>query len=352
MKRLTKRAALVGVFAASLAGSAMAGPFEDGKAAFAKGDYATALKLLKSPAEQGNADAQVAVGFMYYSGLGVPEDHVQGAAWTWKAADQGSAPAKAWLLLVCMGPTATPADKCDRVFTDLKSSAERGEPAAEMQLGSLYLAGKGAPKDATQGAGWIRKAADQGYPNAQWQLGMMYATGLLGVPQDSAQSLAWYKKAADQGFMAAYVSLAMNYENGSGGAPKDDAQAAAWYRKAAEKGESVSETALAKMYEEGRGVPKDPVQSLFWYRKLADQGDADAEAKVGSAYALGKGVPQDYVQAYVWLDAAVAQAAVIQPGAPGDTTLARDSVASHLSPAQLADAKQQSAALKAKLDAQ
>jgi hypothetical protein len=35
-----------------------------------------------------------------------------------------------------------------------------------------------------------------------------------------------------------------------------------------------------------------------------------------------------------------------------DTTLARDSMATHLTPAQLADAKRQSAAIKAKIDAQ
>jgi TPR repeat protein len=352
MNRLKWGAATAAMVVFGLAGAVVAGPLEDGQKAFANGDYETALKLLAPLADQGNADAQFRLGVMYFSGAGVKEDDVQGAAWTWKAADQGSAAAKAWLLLACMGPTAGPEDKCEQVFAGVRTAAEHGDAKAQAQLGSLYLVGKGVAKDAAQGVVWIRKAADQGDTDAQVQLGLLYSSSFMGVPEDHAQSLAWYRKAADQGNMGAMAALAMNYEHGFDGAPKDDAQAAAWYLKAAEKGELLSQSALAKMYDEGRGVPKDPAQALYWYRKLAERGDTDAQAKIGSAYALGKGVPQDYVQAYVWLDVAVVEAAGGKPAGPDDTALARDSVASHLTPAQLADAKQQSAALRAKLDAQ
>ena len=47
------------------AGPAIAGPFEDADAAFDKGDYATAMRLLRPLADQGDARAQYNLGLMY-----------------------------------------------------------------------------------------------------------------------------------------------------------------------------------------------------------------------------------------------------------------------------------------------
>lgn len=46
----------------ALAGSAVAGPFEDGEAAFTRRDYSTAFQLLRPLAEQRNAPAQRMIG--------------------------------------------------------------------------------------------------------------------------------------------------------------------------------------------------------------------------------------------------------------------------------------------------
>jgi len=46
------------VVSLSLAGPVLAGPYEDGKAAYKRGDYTTALLLWRPLAEQGNALAQ------------------------------------------------------------------------------------------------------------------------------------------------------------------------------------------------------------------------------------------------------------------------------------------------------
>ena len=45
-----------------------ADPLEDGQAAYNRGDYTTALKLLRPLAEQGNANAQNNIGWMYDQG--------------------------------------------------------------------------------------------------------------------------------------------------------------------------------------------------------------------------------------------------------------------------------------------
>jgi len=73
-------------------GAAMAGPYEDGKAAYDRGDYATAFRLWRALAEQGNAQAQYNLGVMYYKGRGVPRDYLYVFAYRWfnLAAAQGN----------------------------------------------------------------------------------------------------------------------------------------------------------------------------------------------------------------------------------------------------------------------
>ncbi len=129
-----------------LAQPAVSGPLEDGQAAYNSSDYATALKLWRPLAEQGNALAQTNLGLMYILGLGVPQDYVEAAKWFRKA-------------------------------------AERGLAEAQNRLAIMYLWGHGIPKDFGLAAKWYRKAAEQGHSSAQHQLGVMYEEG-HGVPQD------------------------------------------------------------------------------------------------------------------------------------------------------------------------
>jgi uncharacterized protein len=60
-----------------LFGAAIAGPLEDGQAAYRRGDYATELALLRPLADQGNAVAQTGLGWMYEYGHGVPQDYAE-----------------------------------------------------------------------------------------------------------------------------------------------------------------------------------------------------------------------------------------------------------------------------------
>jgi uncharacterized protein len=69
-------------------GTAIAGPFEDGVAAYRRGDYTEAAKFYRKAAEQGNATAQVLLGGMYKMGRGVIEDDTEAAKWYRKAAEQ------------------------------------------------------------------------------------------------------------------------------------------------------------------------------------------------------------------------------------------------------------------------
>src|SRR5215470_2049819 len=72
----------------------VAAAFEDGLDAYRRGDYATAMRLWRSLADQGNADAQSRLGFLYQNGRGVPQNDAAAVSWYRKAADQGRAPAQ------------------------------------------------------------------------------------------------------------------------------------------------------------------------------------------------------------------------------------------------------------------
>jgi TPR repeat protein len=62
---------------APLAGIAVAGPLEDSRTAYDRGDYASALRLVRALADQGNAVAQFILGVMYDNGKGVLQDNAE-----------------------------------------------------------------------------------------------------------------------------------------------------------------------------------------------------------------------------------------------------------------------------------
>jgi len=92
MRRIAATLAVVGALLFS-AGSAWA-DFDDGLAAFERGDYATALREWLPLAEQGDVSAQYFLGVMYSFGRGVPQNDAEAVKWYRKAAEQGVVPAQ------------------------------------------------------------------------------------------------------------------------------------------------------------------------------------------------------------------------------------------------------------------
>ncbi len=85
---------------AACAGPRMAQDFQAGKASFQSGDYKQAFRQLLPLAVDGKAEAQYAVGYMYYYGYGVSEDTESGLFWIKKSADQNYLPAVRALELI------------------------------------------------------------------------------------------------------------------------------------------------------------------------------------------------------------------------------------------------------------
>jgi len=90
--------------------SADAGSLEDGLAAYARGNYAMALKSWQPHAEQGHAEAQNNLGVIYANGRGVPRDDVEAVKWYRKAGEQGNAVAQFNLGVSYMNGWGVPQD--------------------------------------------------------------------------------------------------------------------------------------------------------------------------------------------------------------------------------------------------
>ncbi len=101
--------------------TAVAGAFEDGKAAYQRKNYPKALQLFRPLAEKGDAGAQHFLGFMYANGQGVAQDIPEALKWYQRAADQGNA-------------------------------------AAQNNLGLMYLKGNSVPQDYVQAHIWFNLA--------------------------------------------------------------------------------------------------------------------------------------------------------------------------------------------------
>lgn len=168
-------------------------------------DYVEAVKWYRKAAEQGCAEAQYNLGFMYASGDGVTQNYSEAVKWCRKAAEQGNAD-------------------------------------AHNALGNMYMMGRGVTKDYTEAVKWFSKAAEQGDTNAQNNLGRVYHEG-LGVTKNDIEAVKWFRKSAEQGNVHAQINMSYMYEFGYG-VTKDISQAKYWCEKAAAQGNEYAKKKL------------------------------------------------------------------------------------------------------------
>ncbi len=293
--------------------------------------YAQSITELKSKAEDGDVQAQLALANAYHLGEGVPKDEEKAVQWWEKAAEQGNVSAQVSLGGVYSLGAGVPKNYAAAVRW-WKKAAEQGDVNAEGNLGTAYGLGMAVPKDEVESVRWHTKAAENGNAASQFSLGMFYFQG-AGVPKDEAEGLKWLRKSAEQGYAAGEFWLGAAYDSGNGVA-KDRAEALRWYRKAGDHGSAAAQYNLGQAYNLGNGVEKDTAEAARCWQKAAEQGLAKAQYNLGMAYRAGAGVEKDNVQAYFWIAIA---ASFLEQGFVKDY---RDKVEAVLTPAQLADVQE------------
>jgi TPR repeat protein len=97
MKRLMAAIALFAAVQLAAGTRAKAGPWEDGMAAYNRGDYVPAMELVRPLARAGNAKAQALLGVMYRKGHGVAHNSARAFMWLSLAAARGDNSAKVQL---------------------------------------------------------------------------------------------------------------------------------------------------------------------------------------------------------------------------------------------------------------
>jgi len=131
------------------------------KAAIAAAEPSVVTQF-KAAAENGDRDAQLKLGTMYYWGQdGVAQDYNAAQIW-------------------------------------LRRASEQGDRDAQAKLGAMYFLGQGGPRNPEESLKWFHRAAEQGEPYAQGCIGVMFAVG-EGVPQDLLEAYVWLAQAKDGG---------------------------------------------------------------------------------------------------------------------------------------------------------
>jgi TPR repeat protein len=177
--------------------SVRAATYDEGLAAFEAGRFREAAELWLALADEGNPQAQYAIGKLYESGQGVPQNYARAAEWYGRAAEQGLAAAQNNLALLHNNGRGVPRDPI-RAVQLWQDAARLGHTQAQYNLGLAYYLGEGIALDDEEAARWFLAAAQAGLPEAQFAVGQMHRMG-VGLPKDEAAALGWYQQAASQG---------------------------------------------------------------------------------------------------------------------------------------------------------
>src|SRR5436305_1369139 len=114
--------AMIAAAALIVGPAAVAGPWEDGMAAYNRGDYLPAMRLFRPLAQQGNAKAHKVLGVMFRNGEGVAKSSMRARMWLSLAARRGEAGANAELREVSRSMTAPEISQADAMASACEAS--------------------------------------------------------------------------------------------------------------------------------------------------------------------------------------------------------------------------------------
>jgi uncharacterized protein len=109
---------------------------QEGKDAYSRGEYKTALERWEPLAKQGDAKCQYNLGLMYFNGKGVDQDYSEALKW-------------------------------------YRLSGEQGIVQAQLKLGEMCLQGEGVNKDIVQAHKWFNIAGASGDEDGRKNCGIL-----------------------------------------------------------------------------------------------------------------------------------------------------------------------------------
>ena len=234
-------------------------------------DYAQAKNYYETCAD--NPYAQIALGYLYYSGQGVDENRVKAEELFQSAIDNGYVEG-----YIGMADIAYDAGDYEAEYEYYKKASEGTEQLyiayAMFGIGAMYDSGDYLEQDYTQAKDWYERAVYLGCSMAMTNIGNLYYHG-HGVDQDYAKSLEWYEKAVYLGYSTAMSNIGNLYYYGHG-VDQDYAKSLEWYERAASLGSDFAMNEIGAMYFFGYGVETNYDIALEWFDKSAALGNTSA----------------------------------------------------------------------------
>jgi TPR repeat protein len=281
--------------------AALAGGIE-GRLAYRKGDYDTALREFGAGA-QGGPVGEFFLAHMYLQGEGVSRDEARGLKLLRSSADEGYSAAQYLLGRHYLYGQGVPKDKALALSYLLAASAD-DDYRAVVLLKILGKGSRGERKDQENIVAAVKRKAKSKVSDAQYTLAFMYLIG-DGVPKDGVEEVRWYRVAAAKNPRAAFM-LSLMYHYGEG-VPRNPVEAVRLMRIAAERGDYRARYYLGTFYYQGVGSQVDRPAAAAWFRSSAENGFAEAQLAYGMVLLSGDGIPVNKAQAIEWLVKAASQ---------------------------------------------
>ena len=177
----------------TFASGALAGPLEDGQAAFDAGQYETAMQFFSEGFRSGDAASGYYLARMLELGLGIEPDPVAALQLYQLAAESGNVEALNRVALMhYRGEAGIIQDYAEaaRLFA---LAAEQEDRNALFNLGKLYFEGKGVRRNASRAIGYYRRAAEKDHILALNTLGALYRAGAKSA-EDLARARKYFER--------------------------------------------------------------------------------------------------------------------------------------------------------------
>jgi TPR repeat protein len=170
------------------------------------------LEALRRAAEQGDAQAQLALAIRHRDGKGAEPNPVEAMRWAHQAADAGHAEAMDFVGFAYLRGAMIPRSTA-LAFGYFLAAAPKSAQAA-FNLGQCYYGAQGTEQDCAKALEWWEKAAAQGHGRAAAAAAMAHLSG-EGVPRNAAKARRLAERAAELGNASGLVLLGeLHYQAG------------------------------------------------------------------------------------------------------------------------------------------
>ena len=218
-------------------------------------------------ANEGNVDAQLALGYMYlYGEDGVAPDYEQAFKFYEMAANQNNQIALNNLGSLYFNGIGTKRDylKAAQLF---ELAAKNGSSDAAVNLAFIYLSSEDNQNAHNEAIKLFAQAAQSENETAKFMLGYAYYKG-FHIEQNYHKAVELMKASANAQFDEGQYILALMYMNGNGIA-QNYGNAVNYLKKAASQGNLQAMVTLADILAQGTIYPKNPLHAHIYYNIAA-----------------------------------------------------------------------------------